>query len=94
MVWQFPGPGEEGLTWLKEHSATVKEGMAKIWFGPLVPSVSLFHPDTVKTILKTSARSVQFVRADCIYDVLVPRNRRRGTDVPEGKGIDGKRRHA
>lgn len=56
---QFPGPSEAGLTWMKERSAEIPDGIAIFWMGPFYPAVNVFLPETAKIILKTSGHSDQ-----------------------------------
>lgn len=51
---EFPGPSEAGLTWMKERSAEIPDGIAIFWMGPFYPAVNVFLPETAKIILKTS----------------------------------------
>jgi len=66
---ELPGPKEEGLKLMRDRAIRVKEGLATIWFGPLNPSVSLFHSDSIKTILKTSEPKPRGIGG---YFMLVP----------------------
>jgi cytochrome P450 len=53
-IHEFPGLNEKGLAWMVDRAASIKEGYAVGWFGPFVPTLNLFHPNSVKAILKTS----------------------------------------
>ena len=64
-MFQFPGPNENGLTYMKERSMMAPEGVGVVWFGFLNPAVILFHPDSVKAILKTSGKCFHlFIQAN------------------------------
>lgn len=51
---EYPGPNEEGLTWMRKKASESPEGLGVVWFGPFYPALHVFHPDNVKEILKTS----------------------------------------
>lgn len=50
----FPGPNEAGLKYMVDRSIASKDGIAQTWMGPFLPNALVFHPNSVKTILKTS----------------------------------------
>jgi hypothetical protein len=54
MMKQLPGTNEEGLQWMKNKANQAKGSLVTVWFGPFNPAISLYHPNSVKAILKTS----------------------------------------
>lgn len=53
---EFPGPGEDGLAYMRSFASDdkSKSGVRRFWFGPFLPHVALLNPNAVKTILRTS----------------------------------------
>ena len=54
--FQYPGPNEEGLQWQRDMVERYPY-CALGWMGPIYPMVLVNHPETVKTILKTSGEN-------------------------------------
>lgn len=51
---EFPGPCEAGLTYMKVKTSESKSGLLRLFFGPIHSNLGVFHPNSVKAILKTS----------------------------------------
>ena len=56
---QFPGPNDEGLA-LMRYTMTMFPRLGKVWYGPVNPAVGVWHPDTVRAIMKTSGTTKSY----------------------------------
>ena len=50
---QFPGPNENGLAFLREKTEEHPRYSA-VWRGPLAPTLSLVHSETVAIVLRST----------------------------------------
>ncbi|BFZ23062.1 hypothetical protein BsWGS_26101 [Bradybaena similaris] len=51
---KYPGPNEEGIEYDFEKCKKFKY-MHNMWYGPFKPLLLLYHPDSIKPVLKSSA---------------------------------------
>ncbi|BFZ23063.1 hypothetical protein BsWGS_26102 [Bradybaena similaris] len=51
---KYPGPYEEGIAYDFEMAKTCKY-MHCLWVGPVVPVLMLYHPESIRPVLKSSA---------------------------------------
>ena len=50
---QLPGPNEKGLMWFLKWQKSFPKAMT-VWFGPMNPFLQIYHPDTIKAVLKST----------------------------------------
>uniref|UniRef100_A0A8C0EQ92 Cytochrome P450 4B1 n=1 Tax=Bubo bubo TaxID=30461 RepID=A0A8C0EQ92_BUBBB len=73
----FPGPPKH---WLYGHNHLVRRELGSIrveeyphafprWFGPLLPSLIIHHPEYAKSILGRTGKSPQLVLGSCVLDI-------------------------
>ncbi|KFO37390.1 Cytochrome P450 4F4 [Fukomys damarensis] len=58
-------PTEEGLKFVDRMVHTYPRGFV-MWFGPLLPVITLCHPDSLRFVLSASGTHVEFVRVVCV----------------------------
>uniref|UniRef100_A0A2C9JGL5 Cytochrome P450 n=1 Tax=Biomphalaria glabrata TaxID=6526 RepID=A0A2C9JGL5_BIOGL len=66
---KYPGLNEAGLDFEVKSSEEFKY-FHVVWFGPLVPIVNLFHPDSVRQVVKSSAPKPRSSYLASGYDML------------------------
>ena len=69
MPLQYPGPNEAGLAY--ERMTTVKRPRTSgDWRGPFLPCVCCKHPDTMKSLLKSSGKRVHIMGSQFLGEML------------------------
>uniref|UniRef100_A0A0B7BI40 Cytochrome P450 n=1 Tax=Arion vulgaris TaxID=1028688 RepID=A0A0B7BI40_9EUPU len=51
----LPKTGEGRIAFGRRNMETINPRLTRMWWGPFRPNLAVFHPDTVKAVLKSSA---------------------------------------
>ncbi|XP_050413253.1 cytochrome P450 4F4 [Patella vulgata] len=70
-VHLYPGPNEAGLQYDRDLPKRFPK-FNRIWLGPFIPLIILYHPDTVRSILKISAPKPRGQFTSSVYDMALP----------------------
>ncbi|KAL8562082.1 hypothetical protein ACOMHN_031853 [Nucella lapillus] len=65
-LFEYPGPDERGLKFQRDMTAAFPRVLS-VWMGPFFPMLIVNHPETIRTILRTSEP-----KAHRIYHLIEP----------------------
>ncbi|CAG5116005.1 unnamed protein product [Candidula unifasciata] len=67
---KIPGTNEDGLAYERENARKYKY-FHRVWAGPLLPALLLYHPDTIKAVIKSQAPKPRGKLLATAYDMGV-----------------------